>query len=350
MQRSAKTMTTTEAVEPLVDAVRTAIDLVDRWEREDGQWLAESNAADGLNALCSIAYAGFPKDPVLVDLFIAVADVAREWQQFFNGMSLNADGEPPQSFWDAFSKMAKQVEASTVRVVAPMESVQQLWKDLEGFPRRCEQIAKMYGQKKRSADGAERWSGPFFTGGMVDSHKVEKEAKEPGSILGEGYVPPAEQERRQNAATQAAEKLKMLSALKPKPKREIDIAALLYEGQYPDIVARVSGKSETEVRIFARENKIPINERGGEKPVEFDAEQPDESTPVPSADASYEEQGSLDDNGMRPISGNDLDQFLVSVFAENPAAGIGDVRAKLTHARYEISQGKLREAMRKIRG
>ncbi len=344
------TTTTEAATEPLVDAVRTAIDLVDRWEREDGEWLAESNAADGLNALVAIAYSGFPKDPVLVDLFIAVADVAREWQQFFSGMSLNADGEPPQSFWDAFSKMAKQVEASTVKEVAPMESVQQLWKDLEGFPRRCEQIAKMYGQKKRSADGAERWSGPFFTGGMVDSHKVEQEAKEPGSILGEGYVPPAEQERRAHAATKAAEQLKMLAALKPKPKREIDIAALLYEGQFPDIVARVSGKSETEIRIFARDNRIPINERGGEKPVEYDPEQPDDLTPVPSADAGYLEQGTLDEIGMRPISGSDLDQFVVSVFAKNPSAAIGDVRAELTEARYEVSMPALRSVMKRLRG
>jgi hypothetical protein len=207
----------------------------------------------------------------------------------------------------------------------------------------------MYGQKKRTADG-ERWTGPFFSAGRVDHHKVEQEAKQPGSVLGDGYVPPAEQERRAHAATQASEKLKMLASLKPKAKKEIDIGALLYEGQFPDVIARVSGKSETEVRIYARNNNIPINERGGEKPVEYDPEQPDDLTPVPSADAGYLEQGTLDEIGMRPISGSDLDQFVVSVFAKNPSAAIGDVRAELTEARYEVSMPALRSVMKRLRG
>lgn len=338
--------TTTEAVEPLVEAVRNCIETVDRWEQEDGQWIAESPVCQAMEALANIAYAGFPKDQALVDLYLAVADTAREWQQFFHGFSLNSDGEPPKSFWDAYSRMAKQLETSTQRVLAPLESVEQLWKDLAGFPRRAEQIAQMYGERKRLPGGGDRWVGPFFSGGLVDARKVEQEATQPGSVLGKDYVPPAERDRRARLATEAQEALRKLSAMKPKKREEVDVDALLYEGQFPDVIAKVSGKTETEIRRRAFELNLKINERGE---LQDPAEPP--SKPVVSESASFEEIGSVEDTGLRPLAGNDLDQFLLnSCFTEDPDMNITDIRVKLSNANYEVSQPALRAAIKRLRG
>jgi len=343
------TTATEAAVEPLVDAVRNCIATVDRWEMEDGQWIAESPVCQAMDALANIAYSGFPKDQSLVDLYLAVAETAREWQQFFHGFSLNSDGEPPKSFWDAYSRMAKQLETSTVRVLAPLESVEQLWKDLAGFPRRAEQIAQMYGERKKIPGGGERWVGPFFSGGLVDARKVEQEALQPGSVLGEGYVPPAEKERRARQAAEAAEALKKLAALRPKQKAEVDLAAidaLINEGQFPDVIAKVSGKTETEIRMRAHELGLKVNERGE---VQDPAEPP--SKPVVSESASFEEIGSVQETGLRPLSGEDLKQFLLTAcFTENPDMPITEIRVKLSNANYEVSQPALRAAIKALRG
>lgn len=339
------------APQPLVEAVQSTIAAVDAWNLEDGQWIAESTAGVALNALTALAFSEFPRDNNLVDLYLTVVDLGKEWTAFTAGKSMTEDGEPPDSFWEAYAALSRMLQRTEDKKIRPLESVAQLWKELEGFPRRAEQIAQMYGKRIKTVTGGERWEGPFFKGGIVDAALVEKEALSPHSVLDVDFVPPAEQEKRAEAAQRAAEQLKNLHLYQQKKRPKVDPLQMLAEGQFADVVARVAGMSERDLRVMAAREGVAINERDLSP------------TGISSADPVAEARGYVqpkseaievepiaDDKPAVKLSGDTLRATLAEMLVENSELTVPEIMTGLAGRNESAGLPEVRKLLKELRG
>lgn len=339
------------AAQPLVEAVHSTIAAVDAWNLEDGQWIAESTAGVALNALTALAFSEFPRDNNLVDLYLTVVDLGKEWTAFTAGKSMTDDGEPPDSFWEFYAALSRMLQRTEDKKIRPLESVAQLWKELEGFPRRAEQIAQMYGKRVKTATGGERWEGPFFKGGIVDAALVEKEALSPHSVLDVDFVPPAEQEKRAEAAQRAAEQLKNLHLYQQKKRPKVDPLQMLAEGQFADVVARVAGMSERELRVLAAREGVAINERDltptGISSADPVAEARGYTAPKPSEPVELEP---ADEKAPVKLQGDGLRATLAELLTENADISVQQVMVELSSRNESASMPDVRRLLKELRG
>lgn len=344
---------TETAEQPLVDAVRSTIDAVEAWHTEDGTYLADSTAGTALTALSALAFSEFPKDNNLVDLYLTVIDLSKEWMAFSSGRSMTENGEAPESFWDAYAALFKMLQRTEDKKAQPLESVQQLWKELEGFPRRAEQIAMIYGRKVKLPHGGERWEGPFWRGGIVDTAAVEKEALSPGSVIDPDFVPPSEQEKRAEAAARAADKLKNLHLYQKKKRPTVDPLQLLAEGQFADVVARVCGMSERELRVLAAEEGVSITERDL-TPVGVAAADPVAEArglvPQKSIAAPVEYEAPADERAPTKLSGDGLKTTLLEMLTENSELTVTQIMVDLGTRNETANQKEVAKLLKELRG
>ncbi len=149
-----------------------------------------------------------------------------------------------------------------------IEPVSELLIQLKDYPEKHSQIARMFGKFDADED---RWSGFFFhpERGTPLPDLIEKEGREPGSVVPLGWDPRNERLSAQRAADiQELQGLKEFFVRHLKELRGIQIdkdpatvEQLLREGQFPDVIANVKGVSEASVRAKAAQLGIVISER-----------------------------------------------------------------------------------------
>lgn len=124
--------------------------------------------------------------PRCVKLSETVTQLRLQWDLYETGQATNSNGLPRSDFWKAYRQM---LEARAGAIPVP--------------PRRPEPVKVLLEQKVGYRQIAEfiyghRGAGPFLDeDGQVRADLIEKEAKEPGSVIPTDWVHPSELERIQ---------------------------------------------------------------------------------------------------------------------------------------------------------
>lgn len=250
----------TSTVEPLVESVKHMDRAYAKWESSDSDEFPRY-LWDAVNVVCTMVTTGFPRNDDLISLFQSCMTLANEWQKVLAG-EIHRDGKPLDSFFTAMRGVREQLDAAENPADLAVRRVADLLKEYGTSPLRWTWVAREFGEYDADTD---RWSGVFFgRAGQVLQHKIEEEARNPGSVLPEDFTPPSIQKRRELAKAEAAARLAQLQAglSRDEPKEDPEtIESLLKEGQYPDVVARVKKVSLDEVLKVATTLGITVRNR-----------------------------------------------------------------------------------------
>ncbi len=348
-----ETVRAEDTAQTLLDAAKTVVAALDRWVEQEVDYLIEHPAGDAINAMCALAKSRFPanNDSAVIDLFLKIHEVARHWHRYVEDGVAEYDGMPTTEFWDSIRELTEQIKFAELPQRPPLESVQELWRQLKDYPARAEQIAKMYGYTVAGV-----WQGPFFDSrGRVVPHLVEKEALTPNSVLPEDWVPPSEKEKRDKEAKLAAENLAKVKLLMRKNETRPKAADLLKEGQFPDVIARVCEMSEPDVRSMAAQMGIKIVER---------EEVLNSAGTIAAADPMADAMGfsSSDittaplvelDSRPAPLKAIDDDQLkteIVTLLESDPEMTQGSILRVLTERGMAVKSGEVKKILKSLQG
>lgn len=238
------------------DAVQILLKVYTELDASDYQIFTEKQEARFTGALVSLASpdAFPPSEQYLIPAVAAVADAWDGVQRLESG-SVDRNGIPAGPWIRAMESLKNALEEGPPRT--GIEPVRDLLKSMAKFDGKYDQIARMYGKYDGDNDS---YSGFFFgpTGKVVPA-LIEQEAKNPGSVVPPGWDP--KQEHRLQSLAADLKRLqghygyfKSLHCQLTGTKVDIDKASveeMLLEGQFPDVIARVKGVSETFVRSEA---------------------------------------------------------------------------------------------------
>jgi len=369
-----------EQVEPLVVAVRTLDKAFARWwkSKDDNDFPPELVSA--ISVVCSLVTTSFPKDDRLMDLYLCCLKLANAFQSVIE--------EEPNSerlVIGAIELVVKNLDAIDQEEEAPQQSVSSMLAEWKNASQKYLWVARAFGSYDAEEDA---WEGPFFTRGIPDQRKVDREAAEPGSVLGDGFKPKSSQLKAARIKADAMKQLANLQAGLFRPEggakpEKATVLELLRDGQYPDVISRVKGVSVNEVLAVAKEHGIavstretdlgsaalesssdPIAEARGYKKPTFepadddfnDDDYSDDDDQPFDVDATAESDhlDAVDDAPVRvssKISTQELEDFTLSFLAENNDATMHEILgAAVTQTGKDVSRQMLAPILKKLRG
>jgi hypothetical protein len=346
-------------VEPEVDNLVLAVRALDksyqRYLRSDGDDLPQE-LITAISVVCALVTTSFPKDDNLVHLFLSCTQLAGSFQDVMN--------EEPGSASKCLARVEdvlKFLEAAESDQSPPPQSVKSMLTEFGAASMRYQWVAAAFGDIDPET---EKWTGPFFTrNGQVNIAAIEKEAANPGSVLGDDFKPLGQQRKQARIKAAAIRQLNQLQAglfrpeggLKPE---KATVLEMLQEGQYVDVIARVKGVTVGAVTEIARQNGIKIADReldlsiaandassdpmaeaaGYQKPTyepgdeesdhDYDSDFDDDQV-----DDTPDEVESIDDdeNGLQSapteMTHAELEEFALGFLAENPNASAHEILA-----------------------
>ena len=182
----------------ILNAVDKMIAAHDEWS-DDKQ--ATNEPSEKLGVSLELAYATCHSGDTpenCFELHGAIAKLNMEWEKYNNGhwRVMQRPGENPlyvphDSLWAAFRGVVDSRKESKIPEPTKLESVRALIQDQKCTPMH---VARIYGWTETAANDRLIWKGPFFTKNSTpDIELIEKEEKEPGSVIPKGWVNPAEQ-------------------------------------------------------------------------------------------------------------------------------------------------------------
>lgn len=245
-------------------SLKTMIDARRRWSQSDDNffpaWLEDAISA----ALNMVLNGDVPLSCIKVHA--ACVRLADSWGLIVTeGEGLDQKtGIPGRPFWvlfDAVEALMKNMEVSKNRHLRPVKELLEEYKNDGG--RKWLYIARDYGWLDKSGED-HVWKGPFFKNGNVDQYSIEKEAREPGSVVPAGWHPEDENEKNRknviadsgSALARIRQHLKSQGKVQDTPEDPATIEELLRQGQFVSVIARVKKVSEEEVRAVADRMKI----------------------------------------------------------------------------------------------
>lgn len=317
---------------------------------------------------------GFPKDDRLVGLYAACVRMAGAFQAVEQEESGSA-----RKLVAEIERVCEYLDAVEQAEVAPVQSVKSMLDEYKQDPKRYTWVARAFGEFDADEDV---WRGPFFTRtGVPNQAAIEKEATEPGSILGENYQPAAHKLKMERLRAAAVKQLAGLQAGLFRPEggahpEKASILEQLQDGQYADVIARVSKVPLAEVLKVASDNGIKVKNRDDDiaeslgsitaKPeleaYGYEATTYDEpvDTGIDDEDVPYDvdttDDGEPDpfdlDNVVEPekITSEELSNIAAELYAENNDVTAQDIMAAaVQRTRKTVSRQQVAPLMKKLR-
>lgn len=334
-------------------AVQTLLDAIDDWSASEHEYFTEKLETSISAALSVILNGDMPA--AVMGLFAKCVVLGEIWVKVQAGEDgiLTDDGLPGRPFWDAIRALREAYESVDAIQRRGIEPVAELLQQLKDHPHKYEQIARIYGRYDAERD---KFVGPFyFKNGSPNVEAIEKEGREPGSVVPAGYDPLAESQSkaRQAGLSALAKVRKRLAETQGQPvdKDPATVEQLLREGQFPDVIAFVKGVSEKSVRDTAGRLGIKIREReeildeafrkfqedarnsNGDRPY-LDAIESLTSSAVDLEsvdDSSADDSAELGDEDPEPsradtaLTGEDLRAFVEMCVSDNPEISTSQV-------------------------
>lgn len=295
--------------EDLVSAVKVLDQLWTRWE-DSGSESMPDYLRDAINVVCTITCSDFPADKRLVSLYLACVKLAEEWQTVLEDTE---DRPPKRTFFIAVDNVLNHLEAINVSEEAPIRSVASLLAEYGNAPLRWNWIARDFGSYNADTD---TWTGPFFSkNGSVRQDLIEKEAKEPGSVIGPDFQTLDQQAKNARAKAEAMRRLAQLQTGlfrgdDSSIREQASILDLLQEGQFPDVIARLKNVPLSKVIAEAELHGIPIASRDD---VLNDAAKASVSRPLDEARGYEPESAEFD-----PVFDEEIEPQAETMPAEDP--------------------------------
>jgi hypothetical protein len=176
------------------------------------------------------------------ELVRAIEEFEAQWRLYVNG-ARERNGNPKNALWSTLRTVIAARQITSELRPKQLEPVHELLR--QGVSPR--QIAhNMYGYAGK---------GPFLDeSGNILFDKIQQEAKEPGSVVKPDWLPPYEEARLRKHHVLGQNRLGALDTKirnnAPAPAQSID--ALLREGQYVDVIAKVCKTTEEKVLAVAK--------------------------------------------------------------------------------------------------
>ena len=244
----------------LVSAVRTLDKAYQKWLATDDDSEFPPTLVKAISVVAAIVTTGFPKDDRLVSLFLACANLATAFQDVLNEKPGSA-----RTTVVAIDSVCKFLDAhESQQEEAPSQSVSSLLAEWKNQPNRYTWVARQFGEYDADQD---IWRGPFFNrAGVPMADRIEKEAASPGSVLGEGFTPNHQAVKNARIKAAALSQLANLQAGLFRPEggavpEKASVLDQLKDGQYPDVISRVSKVPLSEVLKVAAANGITLTSR-----------------------------------------------------------------------------------------
>lgn len=247
-----------EATQPQTDDLVSAVRLLDKayqkWLSTDDDSEFPPTLVKAISVVAAIVTTGFPKDDRLVSLFLSCANLATAFQDVINEVPGSA-----RTTVAAIESVCKFLDAHESQEDAPQQSVASLLAEWKNQPNRYLWVARQFGEYDADAD---IWRGPFFNrAGVPLPNLIEKEAASAGSVLGENFQPSAQAVKNARIKAAALKQLANLQAGLFRPEggavpEKASVLDQLRDGQYPDVIARVSKVPIADVLRIAKENGI----------------------------------------------------------------------------------------------
>lgn len=243
----------------LVSAVRTLDKAYQKWLATDDDSEFPPTLIKAISVVAAIVTTGFPKDDRLVSLFLACANLATAFQDVLNEKPGSA-----RTTVAAIENVCKFLDAHESQEEAPQQSVASLLAEWKNAPNRYVWVARQFGEYDADQD---IWRGPFFNrAGVPMADRIEKEAASAGSILGEGFTPNHQAVKNARIKAAALSQLANLQAGLFRPEggafpEKASVLDQLKDGQYPDVISRVSKVPLSEVLKIAADNGIKVSSR-----------------------------------------------------------------------------------------
>jgi hypothetical protein len=246
-------------------ALKTMIDAKRRWSLSEDRFFPDW-LENAISAALNIALNGdIPAS--CIKIHAACVRLADAWSWIItDGEGLDQKtGIPGRAFWGLFESVEVQMKNSEVsknRFLRPVKELLEEYKNDGG--RKWQYIARDYGYLDKTGED-HVWKGPFFHNGNVMQLLIEKEAREPGSVVPAGWHPEDENEKTQknkviadsgSALSRIRQHLKSQGKIQESPEDPATIEELLRQGQFVSVIARVKKVSEDEVRAVADRLKI----------------------------------------------------------------------------------------------
>ena len=259
-----------------------------------------------------------------------VAEEFRGYEHREHGKVRPESGSPGGGFWAACIELANCRSGIDEPLVEVLEPVSLLLK--QGVSH--EQIARhIYGR-----NGV----GPFMqASGVPNVSAIEKEAAQPGSVLGENWVPPWHQERIDREKAKLAEMIKVLS--RHRDNRRYDdpgtVESMLRDGCFVQQIEHGKGVTRAEVLKVAREIGVEAKDGPGYRP---QAGLTDDDL-LNGVDLDADGDGnSLVDNyfgddiesGSRVVQSQKIKQEVLTLHDQNPEMGSAEIAGEMRKRGY----------------
>ena len=278
-----------DRTEEITSAAQLLRDSLEAWrDRDQHTDLLDDDFEQAVDSALEIVLRGGDIPSGQVELWKACNALEAFFAAFKNGGegTRTTTGGPSAQFWhllEAVFACLEFIEAPG----KPRQSVSDLLAELGDFPGRYQQVAKDFGVLQEG-----KWSGPFFDKtGTADKSLIEKEAKDPGSVLGT-WESAADIKRRQAREKAAQSRIKLLESAKNRANsrrvlNDDEMLALLREGQYGDVVATAGGVELPYVIALCEKHgiELPVREslQSGLHDTEFEQNQSDAHRPLQPA-------------------------------------------------------------------
>lgn len=235
----------------ILRAVHELLRRIDRWMPLSVRVpQVPADVCQGIEDARAVCDAGRVPDVCRDVAIVAVPRLAEELGSYLRhepGKVRAENGAPGPAFWAAMKALARALHGIEPPSAAPLESVA----DLLGQGVSGDQIARtIYGR---------RGSGPFVTStGAVDTGLLDREARQPGSVIPHGWIPPWEAAR----STQRRRELerRLLSYGQRERAVESDCHAtvddLLRRGASVQQIERMKGATREEILERARHLRV----------------------------------------------------------------------------------------------
>jgi len=269
-------MATTEAASPqadtdrldeIVEAVNQLLDEHETFVAGDAAFPPESFDVAVTAADIAIHSGDWPKQSIKI--CVKFGAFLEHWNRYRGG-EWTRDYSPRPQVWSALRDLIEEFELVRNPIQRTIEPVHVLLEQMKDFPGRYRQVAKAYGWRKEVRPGQFRWTGPFFDGNEVEvTSLIEKEAKDPGSVVPVGWRPDDEIEREKRSQVENQNRLANARRRLNNAKEDVDPASiddLLFEGQFPDVIAKVKKVEIGEVLARAEALAMKPNDRENPDP------------------------------------------------------------------------------------
>lgn len=249
-------MTTTTRLQNIVTTFTEALRRIELWMNDrHGKPVMPESVAMGIQVAHLLIREGdVPQQ--CQDLAVASGRLYEELKAYSEHKAKSAlpNGAPTSRFWSAAREVKACLETAKPIQMEVLESVQEL--RLQGVS--PEQIARQI----YSRNGV----GPFLSeNGGVNYGLIEREAKEPGSVLGQNWVPPWHEDAIKKHREQVAHKLEAYETLAD-PKRMEDPATveeMIREGAYVQQIERTKGVTRDDVLKEAERIGVEVFDQPG---------------------------------------------------------------------------------------